>query len=321
MTEEAEEIKTEVVKVHGTSASIVKTALTELDTGTDIVLKVQLSCDDFCDLRGKIVKIMAQDAAVKEIELTKFNGAENETDEFVVKTSIEPGEYTWTAVFPEQVKEGILGNILHKESSVSFSFIFKPHAISVAVWDIPSPIAVDNDFKIKVGIKCSANCVLAGRKIDVLGHKGIKVSEGILGDVPWTGSTALWWAEVQLKSPDTTGYYTWDVKFPKPDLESAHEEASYTFGFRTVMPPEHLVTVEVIDKDTKAPIKGAHVILHPYRADTDEDGVAKVEVPKGEYQLYVSKVDYETFRTKINVTSDIAIKAELLVPPVLVEDD
>ena len=76
------------------------------------------------------------------------------------------------------------------------------------------------------------------------------------------------------------------------------------------------MTVEVIDKDTKTPIKNADVLLHPYRGYTDERGMARLMVPKGEYELYVSKNEYETFQTTVKVASDVAVKAELLVTPV-----
>jgi len=303
------------VKAHETSTSMVKAAPAELDAGTDIALKVKVSCPSACDLRGRMVKIIAQDAVVKEIELVTFDGTGNETDEFAVKAPIKPGGYTWTAVFPAQEKEGIL----HEESSTPFSFIVKPHATSIAVWDVQSPIAFNDQFKIKVGVKCSAGCKLTDKRIEIYDQEGGKVATGTLGDVPWPATSALYWAEVELKAPSVEGYYTWEVKFPKPDLELPHEEASCTFAFGTARQPEHVVTVEVIDKNTKTPIKNAHVLLHPhsgypYRGYTDEGGVAKLEVPKGEYELYASKGnDYETFQTTVEVASDVTIKAELLV--------
>ena len=301
------------VKAHETSVSMAKSALAELNAGTDMALEVKVSCPSACDLRGKIVKIVAQDAAVvKEIQLTDFEGTGNETDEFVVKAPIKPGGYTWTAVFPAQEKEGVL----HEESSAAFSFIVKPHATSMAVWDVPSPIAFGDEFRIKVGVRCSANCRLTDKKIEIYDNEGAKVATGTLGGVPWSATSALYWAEVDLEAPGMEGYYRWEAKFPKPDLELPHEGASYTFAFGTARPPEHLVTVEVIDKDEKTPIKNAHVLLHPYRGYTDERGMAKIGVTKGEYKLWISKEDrYETFQTTVKVASDVAVKAELLVAP------
>jgi hypothetical protein len=193
------------VQGHETSTSMVKAALLELDAGTDMALKVRVSCSSNCNLQGSKVRIVDDEgAAVKEIELVTFDGTGNETDEFVVKAPIEPGEYTWTAVFPAQEKEGVL----HQESSTPFSFIVKPHATSMAVWDVPSPIVFTTKFKLKVGVKCSADCKLTDKNIEIYDQKGGKVATGKLGGVPWSATSALYWAEVNLKPParrDATG--------------------------------------------------------------------------------------------------------------------
>ncbi len=311
-----EEIKTKEVKGHETSTFMVKAAPAELDAGNDIVLKVRVLCPSACDLQGEIVKIMAQDTVVvKEIELSDFDGAANETNEFVVKAPTEPGAHTWTAVFPAQEKGGVL---LHEESFAPFSFIIKPHATSITVWDIPSPIVFNTKFKLKVGVRCSAECKLTGKEIEIYDHEGVKVATGTLSDVPWLNTTVLYWSEVELEAPGTKGYYKWQAKFPKPDLELPHKGASCTFGFGTAKPADHMVTVEVIYKYTNTPLKNAEVVLqsfdgYPYRVCTDEDGLARVSVPKGEYELYVSSYDKEPFQTTINVVSDLTTKAELMV--------
>ena len=292
---------------------MVTTAPAELYAGSDIALKVKVSCPSNCNLQGGKVTIAADDgAAIKEIELVLFDGAANETGEFVVEAPTKPGKYTWTAIFAAQDKPGIL----HEESSAPFSFVVKPHPTSLAVWDVPSPIVFDTRFKIKVGVQCSAQCNLAGRDVEIYDHAEAKVATGTLGDVRWSDTGALYWAEVELKAPGTDGHYAWEAKFPKPDLELPHESASYTFSFRTARQPEHVVTVEVLDKDTQTAIERAEVILHPYRGYTDERGMAMLMVPKGEYELYVSAAEKQTFQTTVKVASDIAVRAELLVPPV-----
>jgi hypothetical protein len=304
-------------QAHETSTSVVKSALAEVDAGTDIALEVRLSCSSACDLRGSIVRIVGEDTAVaKEVELTEFDGGVNETDEFVVKAPIKPGEYTWTAVFPAQEKEGVL----HEESSAPFPFIVKPHATSITVWDVPSPIAMGDEFRIKVGVKCSAACKLTGEEVEIYDHEGAKVATGRLGDVPSSGASQLYCAEVELEAPSIESRYRWTVKFPEPDLEVPHEQASCTFAFGTARQSEHVVTIEVIDKDTKTPIKNADVLLRPhkyrgsaYRSRTDDGGVARVSVPKGDYQLYVSGDGKDTFQPAVQVASDVTIKAELLV--------
>ena len=77
---------TEEVKGHETSTSVVEASIAKFDAGADMALKVKVSCSSACDLRGNIVIIMAQDAAVTQIELVSFDGTVNETDDFVVKT-------------------------------------------------------------------------------------------------------------------------------------------------------------------------------------------------------------------------------------------
>ena len=252
----------------------------------------------------------------KEAALTSFEEEMNETDEFTVKTPIELGACTWRAVFPAQEVAGVL----HEESSTSFSFTVRPHSTSIAVWDVPSPIAFNDTFKIKVGVTCSAGCKLADEEIRIYGRKGKKVATVALGDVPWPGTSALYWAEVGLEAPGVQGEYRWRVRLPKPDLELPHEGASYHFAFTTAKPPEHTVKVEVTDKLTKTPIENSLVALHsrgtPYRGYTDEEGVARVAVPRGEYKVYVVKHRYADFQTTAEVRSDMDLKAEVwLTPP------
>jgi hypothetical protein len=298
--------------VHEPNISMAKAALAEIDGGADIALKVKLLCPSNCNLQGCNVKVIDGEGAVaKEIELVSFDGTANETDEFVVKAPIKPGGYTWTAMFTAQEKEGVL----HGESSTPFSFTVKPHATSIAVWDVPSPVVFNSRFNPKVGIRCCAECKLTGKEIEIYDHKGAKVATTTLGDLPWTDTTALYWTEIELNAPGTEGYYTWTVTFPKPDLELPHEGISTTFAFRTTKPPDHVVTVEVIDVETKTPIKNAHVVLYPFRGYTDEHGVVRVSVPKGKYDLDILMQDYQPFRTTAEVAGDATVKTELLFWP------
>ena len=303
------------VEAHWTNTEMIESAPSEVEAGNEIPLRVKVSCPSACDLLGKTVRILAQDSTVaKEVTLASFEEDINETDEFTVKAPTELGACIWSVVFPAQEVAGAL----HEESSTPVVFSVKPHSTSMAVWDVPSPIAFNDKFKIKVGVKCSAECKLTGKEIRIYGRKGKKVAAVVLGDVPWPGTSALYWAEVELEAPGVQGDYRWRVKLPEPDLELPHEGASYHFAFTTARPPEHVVTVEVIGQDTKAPIRNAHILLrpqsgYPYKAYTDEAGMAKLEVPKGKHELFVSESDCETFQASVEVADDVAIKTELSV--------
>jgi hypothetical protein len=303
---------TKDVQSHQTSTEMTRQAPSEVDAGTDIGLMVKVSCSSACDLRGGTVRVVAQDGTVaKETPLTSFEEGMNETDEFTVKAPVELGECTWSVVFPSQE----VGGVLHEESSTPISFAVKPHSTSIAVWDVPSPIPFGHKFKIKVGVKCSAECNLADQTVAVFGPRGRKVATGALGNVPWRDTSALYWTEVKLEAPEVQGYYRWRVKFRKPELELPHKDASYYFGFTTARPPEHLVTVEVVDKDQKTPIKNAMVTLHSpgttYRNRADDAGIARLSVPRGDYKLYVGKFSYKDFESATQVAADADVKVEL----------
>jgi hypothetical protein len=71
------------------------------------------------------------------------------------------------------------------------------------------------------------------------------------------------------------------------------------------------VKVVAVDAASRAPVRGARVVVHPYRSVTDAQGVAELRVPKGTYRLFVSGRDYFPFRSDGEVRADITIQAEL----------
>ena len=83
------------------------------------------------------------------------------------------------------------------------------------------------------------------------------------------------------------------------------------FGVRVVSAPECRVTVVALDAESRAPVEGARVVAHPYRAVTDERGMAELHVPAGEYRLFVSGRGCIPFRFDGAVTADTTIRAEL----------
>ena len=198
------------------------------------------------------------------------------------------------------------------------------HAVNVVVWDVPSAIVVDEKFSIKVGIKCAHECDLANTTFGVFDEKGAQVATAKLPAERWPGTTGLHVAEVELEAPDAEGLYHWSVKSPSTTLgtspgaegEIAHAEESVSFGVRVVANPEYLVTVETVDGLDHTPLAGARVVMHPYRAVTDERGIAKVRVAKGAYKLFVSQTRYVTFGLPVEVDGDMTARAELYVEPV-----
>ncbi len=81
------------------------------------------------------------------------------------------------------------------------------------------------------------------------------------------------------------------------------------------------MTVVAIDRESQAPVAGATVVVHPYRAWTDERGVAEIRVPKGRFRLFVSGKSYFPFRRDGKVEADTMIEAELTVDSGLSDAD
>lgn len=211
----------------------------------------------------------------------------------------------------------MIGNNMASQSAV------KPHTTSVVAWDVPSAVVAGERFRMKVGIKCSNDCSLTSKNFAIYDHEGAQIATGTLPGDHWPGTTGLYVAEVELEAPAREGLYTWSVKDPRSaprsdrsDVGIPHPEGSISFGVRVVSHPEYLVTVETVDKVSQTPLRGARVVLHPYRAVTDARGVAEVRVAKGAYKLFVSQTRYLTFGLPVEVTADMTARAELDLEPV-----
>jgi hypothetical protein len=186
------------------------------------------------------------------------------------------------------------------------------HITSVAVWHVPSPVAINSAFKVKAGITCSETCQLTGHVVEVRDETGTRVGQGTLAEKSWEGTRALYWAEVELTAPATVGLTFWTVCSTREGMHSSHQAASTPFSFKTDPPPEHRVTIKVIGSDTTTPIRAAEVRLGVYRTATDAGGVATCELPKGVYDLKIWSDGYEGPPMTVEVTQDLAIEVEAL---------
>ncbi|MBI4886686.1 MAG: hypothetical protein HY824_06310 [Acidobacteria bacterium] len=202
-----------------------------------------------------------------------------------------------------------------------------PHATSVVVWDVPSAVVPGERFRIRVGVKCADECRLVNHEFGIYDDRATQVAGGALSGQLWPGTTGLYVADVELEAPAGEGLFAWSVRIPstppgaglpgaEPGAGIPHAESSAGFGVRVVSQPECLVTIEAVDEATQTPLSGARVVMHPYRAVTDERGVAMMRVAKGTYRLFVSQTRYVTFGLPVDVAADMTTRAELSVEPV-----
>jgi hypothetical protein len=299
-------------RTHLTSVALGRPPAAEVDAGTDIVLKVKVTCRHGCDLRERVLNVMARDGAVvAESRLAVFADNVNETTEFAFMAPGEVGEHSWTVVFPKQEAEGLV----HEAASLPITVRTIPHDTSLAVWAVPSPIVMNHPFRIQVGATCSAGCDLKGKEIEIGDETGAIIARGQLGEIPWEGTRALYWTEVDLVAPAREGATSRSIRFAPTELQLPHGGASARFGFETVRPPQYSVTIKVVQKKTGTPVADAQLRLGVYFACSDQTGLAKVAMPQGTYTLDVLKTGYEALSQVLDVNGDITVKVAVAVIP------
>jgi hypothetical protein len=185
------------------------------------------------------------------------------------------------------------------------------HQTSLAVWDIPTPSAGER-FSIKVGAKSSAGCALGAQRIEVMDGEAV-MAAAHLRDVPWPGTDALFWAEVELQAPDQPGLITLTARFDAAGLDEPHEGASSPFKVSVIAKPEHTLTVKVVADGV--PVEEAIVRLGATRATTDASGMAAVKLAKGRHELVVWKAGYDAPVTPLAIDADAFVQIDARAVP------
>lgn len=183
--------------------------------------------------------------------------------------------------------------------------------VEVNAWDVPSATGAGERFRFSVGARCSGGCDLGGQVLGLFDQQGAQVCTVKLGRDVCPGTEALYFAEVEAPAPLTAGSYQWEVRTAGGDSGLPHAAGSFPLAVRVVSPPDCMVTVRAVDRESQAPIQGACVVMHPYRAMTDESGIAKVRVARGQYDILVSGPRYLPVYTSVEVTADLTTSAEL----------
>lgn len=289
-----------------------------VDAGADLTITVRAVSDPSSDLTAQAVFICdgdgAQLAATSLAATDETAGGEMAYAATVaIAAPMLPGERVWRVMLPATADAN---GLRYGEAAVAFSFVIAAHAAEMNVWGLPPAIAAGEHFALKVGIKCPCNCNLAGRPFSVFDAHGNEVGSGCLGATVWPGTRALYFAQISVPAPALPGYDDWSVRTPAFEAHGRpHAPGEAHFGVRTMPAPEAEVTITAFDRDQQIPIKGIHVLLHPYRAYTDEAGVARLRVARGRYPLVVSGLRYVPYEDIIDATGDVNARAELALEP------
>ncbi len=282
----------------------------EVPVGSEILLRVR-ALGAARDLRGGRIEIIAGEDVIASAGLAPSGDDFSATASLAVEAPDTVGAFTWTIRFPPQEIDGVA----YGESVLPVSSRTAPHRTSLAVWAVPSPVAMGDRFAIMVGAKSSGVCALNGAKVEIRDDTGAGVGAGVLGDPPWPGTEALYWTEITLDGPRREGQLRWSAVFAATDLALPHVDASAEFGFTAVRPPEHRVAVTVSESGAATPVEETQVALGPWRAATDKTGTAHLEVPAGTYDLAVWKSGFEAASRTVEIAADASVAFELIRLP------
>ena len=293
----------------------------EVAVGAEFVLTVRVSCLAGCDLSGIPIEVMAPDNATATVPTPHPPPHAGEGREGVaeiaaarriaLKAPLRVGEHVWCLSCAAHKSSGWH----HDASLLRVPVRVRPHETSLAVWAIPSPVVTSRPFAIKVGAKSAAGCDLTGMPIAVRDPAGVMLAGGVLGDTPWPGTSSLYWTELPLIAPAEAGMFSWSVELAAADLALPHQGSSSRFSIAIVAPPEHRLTIKVVEQEAASPVENAQVRLGAYRATTDGSGLAQLMVPKGAYDLDVWKSGYDAPTASIVIDADLAVEIVMVPMP------
>lgn len=296
-------------KTHDACVAQVEFAPAEVDAGTEITVIVTVACPDGCDLSGLALSIHGEDgeAEIATATLGEANEGQHSTGEFTLKAPPTAGEHSFRVVLESTPRK----RTVHELPPTTFTVPVSAHATHINVWGLPSAVAPDEAFSFMVGVKCSAGCTLSGHPLHLsAGENGEVVTAELCEDV-WPGTTALHHARVNATAPSSPGVHEWEIVSPETDQGLPHQAGSAKITLNVVQDPDFEVTIQAVDREQQSPIKGARIVMHPYRAVCDDDGFARLKVARGAYRILVSGPRHLPIRQELNVDEDVFTKAEL----------
>jgi hypothetical protein len=292
---------------------------TEVPIATPLRLTIRAVCRDGCQLARPAIEILDGEEILPSSFVERpVNPYEPPPDDpvdeppmIVVRAPSTVGTHAWRVRFPRQAVNGIA----HAETTAALEFETTPLPTSLAVWGISGPVVAGRPFAFKAGAKSLGDRPLTGAELEVVDESGARIGSGCLGEHPWEGTSALYWTEIQAVAPASEGEVNWSVRFAAREADLPHTPSLAVLTFLTVRPPDHTLTITVVDKDTAAPIPHAHVRMGIYRAETDENGFAMLSVPAGTYDLKTWITAHETTPETLDVTTNMSLRLEAVAIP------
>ena len=295
-------------EVEGTPTHVVALELEEgpppaVEAGGDLRVVVRARCAHGCDLDAARLSVEGPGASgVTEAALAPAEGGHAHDAQLVLTAPAEVGPARWQLCLTERR----IGGVVHVSVPLWVTTVVEPHRTSLAIWNVPSPIR-GTRFSVRVGVKCSSRCSLGGQRVELGADSGQWLADGLLEGKARPNSDGLYEAEVSLVAPAEAGVFFRRVRFEGSGLSLPHEPAEATFSFRAVPHPDCTVTVHVAPNARVGSIGGVEVRVGPYATQTDELGVARVEVARGAHRLSLWRIDIEPVHVELDVSEDAEV--------------
>lgn len=235
--------------------------------------------------------------------LDTLDGSTLTSERLELSAPLDLGRHEWRALFTDPVTA--------EEASCLFSIEVVAHRTSLLVWGAPTAVPAGSDFTATIGLKCSGGCNLAGRRVAFSDASGAAVGEFTLSAETLPGTSGLYQGSATLRAPGVVGLQSWEARIEGNTGGTPHEPAFARLALNVVPAPEHKVEIEVTDAHTRTPLRNATVLLHPFRAFTDENGRATLHVTKSEYVLMVSAARHDPISRPVTVDGDYSDQVRL----------
>lgn len=233
--------------------------------------------------------------------LVAFEAGKNDTGGFMLRSPSRAGDHELHVHV--DARDGT-----HEPVTASIRLTTLPHATSMAIWDVPFPIVERSTFAVKVGVTCECGCCLSGHDIQVEDASGAVRGTARLTDRQWADTHALYWTEVPLTAPSGEAQFHWFVGLVPRQTDPPHTLSRAAFDFITSAEPRFEVCVQLLERNTGAPIPDAEVRLGRYQARSDASGESRFFLPGGSYATYVRKDGIDVPSTIVAIDDHLSLE-------------